>query len=153
MAEIKLKAINNNNIVVGKADVDATSDTLRDTAAFMYNIDTEEFTNLNDLVSCDNPYELIEAVDINDDNEIIANARIKATNKYVTGNDIINSDGETEEIDSVVAVKLSPLSNGSIDECEIPEDEQPYERKGAATGLLAFFGLFAAVFMRRRLKK
>ena len=104
-------------------------------------------------MSCDNPYELIEAVDINDDNEIIANARIKATNKYVTGNDIINSDGETEEIDSVVAVKLSPLSNGSIDECEIPEDEQPYERKGAATGLLAFFGLFAAVFMRRRLKK
>jgi hypothetical protein len=52
-----------------------------------------------------------------------------------------------------VAVKLSPLSNGSIDECEIPEDEQPYERKGAATGLLAFFGLFAAVFMRRRIKK
>ena len=152
-AGVTANAINNNNIVVGKADVDATSDTLRDTAAFMYNIDTEEFTNLNDLVSCDNPYELIEAVDINDDNEIIANARIKATNKYVTGNDIINSDGETEEIDSVVAVKLSPLSNGSIDECEIPEDEQPYERKGAATGLLAFFGLFAAVFMRRRLKK
>jgi hypothetical protein len=119
----------------------------------MYNIDTEEFIDLNDLVSCDNPYELIEAVDINDNDEIIANARIKATNKYVTGNDVINSDGETEEIDTIVAVKLSPLANGSIEECEIPEDEQPYERKGASTGWLAFFGLFAGVFMRRRLKK
>ncbi|MEE3058296.1 MAG: DUF3466 family protein, partial [Pseudomonadota bacterium] len=84
---------------------------------------------------------------------IIANARIKATNKYVTGVDVINSDGETQEVDTVVAVKLSPLANGSIEECEVPEDEQPYERKGAATGSLAFFGLFAAVFMRRRLKK
>jgi len=152
-AGVTPNAINNNNIVVGKADVVATSETLRETAAFMYNIDTEEFIDLNDLVSCDNPYELIEAVDINDNNEIIANARIKATNKYVTGNDVINSDGETEEIDTIVAVKLSPLANGSIEECEIPEDEQPYERKGASTGWLAFFGLFAGVFMRRRLKK
>ncbi len=152
-AGVTANAINNNNIVVGKADVVATSETLRETAAFMYNIDTEEFIDLNDLVSCDNPYELIEAVDINDNDEIIANARIKATNKYVTGNDVINSDGETEEIDTIVAVKLSPLANGSIEECEIPEDEQPYERKGASTGWLAFFGLFAGVFMRRRLKK
>ena len=66
-AGVTVNAVNNNNIVVGKADVDATSDTLRESAAFMYNIDTEEFTDLNDLVSCDNPYELIEAVDINDD--------------------------------------------------------------------------------------
>jgi len=152
-AGVTANAINNNNIVVGKADVDTTSDTLRETAAFMYNIDTEEFIDLNDLVSCDNSYELLEAVDINDDNEIIANARIKATSKYVTGADIINTDGETVEVDTVVAVKLSPIANGSIDECEIPEDEQPFERSGASTGWLAFFGLFAATFMRRRVKK
>ena len=78
-------------------------------AQHLSNIDTEEFTDLNDLVSCDNPYELIEAVDINDDNEIIANARIKATNKYVTGVDVINSDGETQEVDKGAA-KLSPLA-------------------------------------------
>jgi hypothetical protein len=152
-AGVTANAINNNNIVVGKADVDATSDTLRETAAFMYNIDTEEFLNLNDLVSCDNTYELIEAVDINDDNEIIANARIKTNNKYVTGVDVINSSGETELVDSVVAVKLSPISNGSIDDCEVPEDEQPFERSGASTGWLAFFGLLAAAFVRRRFKK
>lgn len=152
-AGVTANAINNNNIVVGKADVDATSDTLRETAAFMYNIDTEEFLDLNDLVSCDNTYELIEAVDINDDNEIIANARIKINSKYVTGVDIINSSGETDLVDSVVAVKLSPIANGSIEECEVPEDEQPFERSGASTGWLAFFGLFAAAFVRRRFKK
>lgn len=151
-AGVTANAINNNNIVVGKADVDVTSDTLRETAAFMYNIDTEEFIDLNDLVSCDNSYELLEAVDINDDNEIIANARIKATSKYVTGNDVINSDGETDEVDTIVAVKLSPIANGSIDECEIPEDEQPFERNGASTGWLALFGLLTTAFIRRRLK-
>ena len=152
-AGVTANSINNNNIVVGKADVDATSDTLRETAAFMYNIDTEEFIDLNDLVSCDNNYELLEAVDINDNNEIIANARIKTTSKYVTGNDIINTDGETTEIDSIVAVKLSPIANGSIDECEIPEDEQPFERSGASTGWFAMFGLITAAFIRRRFKK
>ena len=151
-AGVTANAINNNNIVVGKADVDATSDTLRETAAFMYNIDTEEFLNLNDLVSCDNTYELIEAIDINDDNEIIANARVKTNSKYVTGVDIINTSGETELVDSIVAVKLSPLANGSVDECELPEDERPYEREGATTGWLSLFGLFAAVFIRRRFK-
>ena len=119
----------------------------------MYNIDTEEFIDLNYLVSCDNNYELLEAVDINDNNEIIANARIKATSKYVTGNDIINSDGETVDVDTIVAVKLSPIANGSIDECEVPEDEQPFERSGASTGWFALFGLLTAAFLRRRFKK
>ena len=152
-AGVTANAINNNNIVVGKADVEATTDTLRETAAFMYNIDTEEFLDLNDLVSCDNTYELIEAVDINDDNEIIANARIKTNSKYITGVDIINSSGETQLVDSIVAVKLTPLANGSVDDCEVPEDEQPFERSGASTGWLAFFGLFAAAFVRRRFRK
>ncbi|WP_394220256.1 DUF3466 family protein [Alteromonas gracilis] len=152
-AGVTANAINNNNIVVGKGDVTATSDALRETAAFMYNINTEEFTDLNDLVACDSPYELIEAVDINDDNEIIANARVKTTNKYITGNEIIDDNGETEEIDSIIAVKLSPLANGAVDECEIPEDERPYEREGASTGWLALLSLFSAAFIRRKIKK
>lgn len=103
------------------------SDMFCDIVVFMYNIDIEEFINLNDLVFCDNLYELIEVVDINDDNEIIVNVRIKVMNKYVMGNDIINLDGEIEEIDFVVVVKLFLLLNGFIDECEIFEDEQFYE--------------------------
>jgi len=152
-AGVTANAINNNNIIVGQADVDATSDSDRETAAFMYNIDTEEFLDLNELVSCDNTFELLEAVDINDNNEIIANARIRTTSKFVTGEDIITSTGETEEVNTIVAVKLSPIANGVIEECEIPEDELPYERQGASTGWFAAFGLLGALLFRRRIKK
>lgn len=152
-AGVTANAINNNNIVVGSADVSATSDSIRETAAFMYNIDTEEFTNLNDLVSCENTYELIEAVDINDNNEIIANARIKTISKYVSGVDIVTSTGETLEVDSVVAVKLSPIANGSIEECEVPDDEKPYERQGASSTWFGLLGLFGALALRRRIRK
>ena len=152
-AGVTANAINNNNIVVGSADVSVTSDSIRETAAFMYNIDTEEFTDLNDLVSCENTYELIEAVDINDSNEIIANARIKTNSKYVSGVDILTSTGEPLEVDSVVAVKLSPIANGSIEECEVPDDEKPYERQGASSTWFGLLGLFAALVLRRRIKK
>ena len=152
-AGVTANAINNNNIVVGLADIDATSDTQRETAAFMYNIDTEEFLDLNALVSCDNTFELLEAVDINDNNEIIANARIRTTSKYVTGNDIINDAGETEEVNTIVAVKLSPIPNGEVEECEVPEDELPYERQGASTGWYALLGMFGAMLFRRRIKQ
>ncbi len=151
-AGVTANAINNNNIIVGKADVVASSDTQRQTAAFMYNIETKEFTDLNDLVSCDNDYELVEAIDINDNNEIIANARIKQPSRYVTGVEIINNTGETELVDTIVAVKLSPIANGTIESCEVPDDELPYERKGAATGLFSALGLLLAVVMRRRIK-
>ncbi|BCO19136.1 MULTISPECIES: DUF3466 family protein [unclassified Alteromonas] len=146
-------AINNNNIIVGKADSVISNDSIRQTAAFMYNIETQEFTDLNDLIACDSDYELVEAVDINDNNEIIANARVKNTNRYATGVDIINSDGETELVDNIIAVKLSPLSNGDIEECEIPDDEQPYERQGASMGWLSVLALLGVALMRRRIKK
>ena len=152
-AGVTANAINNNNIVVGRADVVASSDSIRETAAFMYNIETEEFIDLNDLVSCDNVYELTEAVDINENNEIIANARIKTTSKYVTGVEILSDSGETVEVDSVVAVKLSPISNGSIEECEVPDDEQPYERQGASSSWFGILGLFGALALRRRIRK
>ena len=146
-------AISNNNIVVGSADVTATNETQRQTTAFMYNIETEELIDLNDLVSCDNTYELVEAVDINENNEIIANARLRTTSKYITGVEILDSAGETNAVDSIVAVKLSPLSNGTIDDCEVPEDEQPYERQAASTGLLALGGMLLAGLFRRRVKR
>ena len=142
-------AINNNNIIVGKADIEATSDTLRETHAFMYDIETEEFTDLNDLISCDSDYELVEALDINDDDEIIANARIKKASTYITGVEIINSEGETVEVDSIVAVKLTP-STGTIEDCDGEEEDEPYERSGASSSQLGLLLLAGMAFIRRR---
>ena len=153
-AGVQANAINNNNIIVGKSDIDATSDTVRQTHAFMFNIETEEFLDLNDLIECDSEYTLVDAIDINDDNEIIANARVKSNSKYITGVDIINSEGETIEEDTIIAVKLSPLSNGTIDTCEVEdEDDEPYERQGASTTLYGLFTLCLVTLFRRRIKR
>lgn len=149
-AGVSVNAINNNNIVVGKAESEVTSETSRQTSAFMYDIESEAFVDLNDLVACDSEYTLVEAVDINDNNEIIANARIKSTSKYVTGVDFINSNGETVEIDTVVAVKLDPIANGEVEQCEIPEDERPFERSGAAMSWFSGALLAGLALFRRR---
>ncbi|MDO6565874.1 DUF3466 family protein [Alteromonas sp. 1_MG-2023] len=162
-AAVQPNAINNNNIIVGKSDYDATSDTIRENHAFMFNIETEEFTDLNDLIECDSDYLLVEAIDINDNNEIIANARIRSTSKYITGVEIINSEGETNEVDSIVAVKLTP-SAGSIDDCSTDDgddsddssdddDEENYERKGASTGFFGLVTLCLMTIFRRKMKK
>lgn len=150
-AAVQANAINNNNIIVGKSDIDATSDSVRETHAFMFDIDTEEFLDLNDLIECDSDYTLIEAVDINDDDEIIANARITSNSKYITGVDIISNEGEVVEVDSIVAVKLSPLSNGVIESCDtVDEEDEDYERQGASTGFYALGLLVFMMFLRRR---
>ena len=122
----------------------------------MFDIDTEEFLDLNDLTPCDSEYTLLEAIDINDNDEIIANARIRSTSKYVTGVDVISTEGETIEIDSIVAVKLSP-TGGSIDDCSIDDDgeevDDSFERSGASTGLFGLMALSFLAIFRRKLKK
>lgn len=146
---VDANAINNNNIVVGKADVEASTEKTRETHAFMYNIDTDEFVDLNDLISCDNEYTLLEAVDINDDNEIIANARIHEPATYITGEEIIDAEGQTSMTYDIKAVKLSPITNGSIETCEVVEDEA-YKRKGATLSAWWLALLAGLVAFRRR---
>ena len=141
-------AINNNNIVVGQVDTESSNDSLRQTHAFRYNIDTEEFVDLNDLVSCDNEYELIEAVDINDNGAIIANARVVKKVRNIDGTDRLDSAGELSTAASIVAVKLSPTPNGQIETCGDEEDEG-YEREGAATSPWWLLLLGGGLFFRR----
>ena len=148
-ASTEVNAINNNDIVVGKSDknINAGSN-VRETHAFMYDIETDTFTDLNDLTSCDSPYTLVEAVDINDNNEIIANARIKAPRRYISGANILNEDGETVEDDVIIAVKLSPQNNGEIEQCG--EEDKGYERKGATLSPWWLLLLGLAGFRRRK---
>ncbi|RDV25962.1 DUF3466 family protein [Alteromonas aestuariivivens] len=149
-SQVTVKAINNNNMVVGKADVETSDERNRETHAYMYNIDTEEFVDLNTLQACDSPYTLLEAVDINDNNEILVNARFREPQTYVTGNEVLNSAGETVPVDNVIAVLMRPLDGGSIEECEA--DGGKYERQGAALSAwwLACFAGLAFMFRRKR---
>ncbi len=148
-ADVDANAINNNDIVVGKADVESGPDASREAHAFMYNIATEEFIDLNDLTPCDSPYTLVEAVDINDNNEIIANARIRGARRYITGTEILDTAGEVIEEDIIVAVKLTPQANGEVEQCDTEED-QGYERQGASMSAWWLLLLGVAGFRRRR---
>ena len=141
------RAINANNIIVGESEVEASVETVREKNAFMFDINTQEILNLNDLIACDSPYTLVEAIDINDDNVIIANARIRAATKDIRGEDVLDDNGAVELRDTVYSVKLTPIPNGQIDDCQ--QDEDTYERKGASIGA-TILGLLLGVIMWRR---
>lgn len=142
---VTVNAINNNNIVVGKGDIESTNEAVREVSAFMFNIDTQEFIDLNSLIACDTPYKLLEAVDINDNNEIIVNARVRQPSTFITGEQALNSAGETVLRDNIVTVKLTPEPNGEVEEC-VDEGGLELERQGASLSafLLFLFGGFAA---------
>ena len=140
--------MNNQNIIVGSADVDVvTSSSQRPTAGFMYNIETQAFTNLNDLLPCGTEYNIIEALDINDSNVIIASAAIKRPDRNVRGEIVTNDDGSDLLVDTVVAVKLDPTG---AEPSDCSADDDILERQGASTGIWMFAMLFVASIFRRR---
>lgn len=142
------RAINNNNLVVGDGEIDAAAST-RPRNGFLYDIDADTFTNLNTLVACDSPFQIIAANDINDSNEIIADALVKKPRKDFKGEIFLDENGEQELIDVVVAVKLIPTGNAPVD-CEPTEDElATTERQGAGLGFLTMLGLCMIAFTRR----
>ncbi len=147
------RAMNNNNLVVGEAEIDSDTGTRRRNG-FLYDIDNDTFTNLNDLLPCDSPYSIIGANDINDNNEILAEALLPVPARSLDGEIFLNDSGEQTLIDSVVAVKLDPTGQEPSD-CDLSEEEQTQqERQGAGVSLVSIFGLFVLSFLRiRRSKK
>lgn len=141
-------AINDDGIVVGTGEVEATLAT-RDRAGFMFDSTEEgaEFINLNDTISCDAPYNIIEANSINDSGVIVATA-LKAE-------EYTDSEGETQTRDVVVTVKLDPsAADGELNDCT--QQENRVERQGASLGLgtlLGFMGLGALISLFRRKSK
>ncbi len=141
-------AINDDGIVVGTGEVEATLAT-RDRAGFMFDSTEEgaEFINLNDTISCDAPYNIIEANSINDSGVIVATA-LKAE-------EYTDSEGETQTRDVVVTVKLDPsAADGELNDCT--QQENRVERQGASLGLgtlLGFMGLGALISVFRRKSK
>ena len=142
------RAINDNNILVGQSEVEASVETVREVNAFMFNIETEEFINLDTLIECDSDYTLVDAVDINNNNEIIVNARLRTPSKQVTGDPVLDDAGETILVDTVYAVKLIPIPNGEIDDCK--DDDDVVERQGASINVGLAGCLLILVGWRRR---
>jgi hypothetical protein len=142
--------INNNNMVVGVADSDVLSNSnssSRPTSGFIYDIDSDIFTNLNTLTTCDSEYDIIEALSINDDDVIVASALVSRPARNVRGEVVEDTDGNTISTQTIIAVQLTPTGEAP-DSCS-DEELGVLERQGASTGFLMVGLLFVSGLFRR----
>ena len=142
------RAINDNGLVVGEGEVE-TSNTQRRREGFIYDINTEEFTNLNDLLACNSPYTIVQGNGINNDDEIVATAVVFRQGKDIKGNGEQDDQGNAIDASTTIAVKLVPIPGGEVDDCTEFEDDK-FERSGGSTGIIGLTGLALLALFRRR---
>ncbi|WP_281561330.1 DUF3466 family protein [Thalassomonas sp. RHCl1] len=143
------RAINENGMIVGNGEVETHNASSinpnepnpRRRHAFLYDVNQDTFLNINDLLPCDSPYTIIDASDINGDNEIFANAIVKMDRRNAKGELMRDADGQADKEDVVRAVKLVPIA-GEVEGCHVAVEQ--VQRQGAALSLLSLFALFTA---------
>ncbi|WP_127022788.1 DUF3466 family protein [Rheinheimera mangrovi] len=143
-------AINENNMIVGSAEVIPSDSTTRRQVAFLYDMATESFTDLNTLLPCGANFNLVEAKDINNNNEIIANAIYSLEQRDAKGDVVKDSAGNPVMENVTRPVKLIPVPNGTIENCNVPE-EITYERKGGSSSWYSLL-LLPLLMLRRKVK-
>ncbi len=142
--------INNNGMVVGYGEVDASLAGRRN-EGFLYDIAAEQFHGIRELISCDSPYTIVQANSINDKNEIAATALYSGPARDSRGEILLDSAGDEIPVELVTAVKLELIPGGEIDKCDSIIDEINRERQGASVTWMLSFGLLILVW--RRFKK
>ncbi len=142
-------AINDNGLVVGEGEYEVTNSEQRRKHGFIYDINSKEFNDVNDLIACQSPYEIVEIRDINNNNEIIGTALKFVDKRDSLGAIVKDSNGVVEKEQVTVAVVLKPVLGGTRDAC--PEKEStPYKRKGFSFNYWLILSLSFLVVMRRR---
>ena len=142
--------INENGMIVGEGEYETFVDSngvSRRRHGFLYDSRIDRFSDINTFLSCDSDYTIVEARDINENNEILATAFVKQIRLDSLGEPLI-IDGETVMEDVLRAVYLKPI-DGEIEDCS--ETEEKVERDGASFGFMSLFALFAFGSFRRRL--
>ncbi len=154
-------AINDKNELVGKIDVENVQNRERRQRGYIYlhgnAPELEKFNNqrawlLDDLTNDDvasgtgvaNEFRILEAHDINEAGDIAASAY------YCKGGyTSIAQDAPCNQIEEVVAVKLTRKSSGTI----TPRSyiEAPIERSGAGIGIFALLLLAGVSFFRKKI--
>lgn len=148
------RAINNNGFIVGEGEVETHNDSglnPRRTAAFVYDMNNDVFTNLNDLISCSASltYDIIEARGINDDGIISATAVVKVDLRDAKGEVVLDEEGNPEQEDVVRAISLESIPDDG-ETCS-EEEEEKVERKGASFGFGSLLAIFSLFGLRRKL--
>ncbi len=143
------KAINEQGYIVGEGEVEthnSSAQNPRRRHGFLYDINTDTFTDLNSFLSCDSPYTIIAANDINEQNEIAATALVKVPRRDAFGEIVLGSDGNQLTEDVVRAVTLKPIT-GEIEDCSIVAEKSV--RQGASFGFLSLLLLLPLAFRRK----
>lgn len=129
--------INGQGYIVGEGEV-GVSDSSRRKEAFVYKIGEDKITNLNDLLPCyetdgetNYAYTMAEAKVINENNEIFGVATKTVEKRDSLGGIVTDIEGNIEFESVAVAVKLTPIANGEVENCAPPEAEV-YERNSAS---------------------
>lgn len=140
--------LNNSGQLVGRAEVIIEGTVTRRYHGFIYDVASESFQDLNNLVGCNAPYTLVDATAINDDGVILATALITRPLLGPTGEEQIGADGVVIQQEQATMVKLQPIANGQIDNCN--SEEGQYERKSGAVSAFWLMLLGALPLLRRR---
>lgn len=144
-------AINNNGLVVGYGQIDFSNTVQRRNEGFIYDHNTQVFQNINTLLECSSPYTINQVNGVNDVNELTATAKVlKPVRNNLTGDIVLDTDGSEILVESIIAVKLLPISGGSIDDCDQVSDFP--DRKGASLSyfyILAFLLFGIRMYPRR----
>lgn len=142
------RAINDNNQIVGQAEVIIGGTSTRRPHGFIYDITTDKFVDLNSLLSCNAPYTVVDATDINENGDIVATALVKKERRNLLGEVVLDASGNPQLEELAVAIKLQYIANGEVENCQTEQTE--YERQAGSTGFGSLLVACVALWWRRR---
>lgn len=150
------RAINNNGLIVGEGEIETQNESSlnpRRTAAFVYDMQNDILSNLNELIPCSDrlKYNILEARGITDEGLISATAVVEQNRVDAKGELVLDATGNPLTEDVVRAITLEPmLEDGEV--CTA-EEEQKVERKGASFGFITLLMLGSFFGLRRKFMK
>ena len=148
-----VRAINNNGLMVGEGKIETHKESAqnpRRTAAFVYDMNNDIFTNLNNTTPCSLrlTYDILEARGINDAGIISATAIVKVDRRDAKGEIMLNENGTPLTEDVVRAISLKPVADDG--EVCTAEEENKVIRQGASISFSSSLFVMTLFGLRRR---
>ena len=147
------RGINNSGLMVGEGEIEThneSSQNPRRTAAFVYDMENDLFTNLNNTIACSLrlTYDIIEARGITDAGLISATAIVKVDRRDAKGEIMLDANGTPLREDVVRSISLEPMPDDG--EVCTAEEESKVIRKGASVSFSGLFAVLALFGLRRK---
>lgn len=148
-----VRAINNSGLMVGEGEIETHNESAqnpRRTAAFVYDMNDDIFTNLNETIPCSLrlTYDVLEARGINDAGMISATAVVKVDRRDAKGEIMLDDNGTPLKEDVVRAISLKPTPDDG--EVCTAEEEDKVVRQGASVSLSGILSIVALFGIRRK---